>query len=183
LTLDLAVLPFLPAGRGALILILGGLLVLPVSLLMSRVGLRPLSASLQSVQVAGTAGGGSGLGASTVVPAAFIDVTGQVPYHGAGAHAPARPMPPRVATGWSGSAMEHSLRQAVGGTQLVWAAPGHYVVRLGRCNSCARRLAGCEGERAAIERTMGQFLRSVRVLERTCGQRQRGGCTFEITGA
>lgn len=32
----LAALPFLPAGRGALILIFGGLAVLPVSLLLSR---------------------------------------------------------------------------------------------------------------------------------------------------
>ena len=37
----LAALPFLPSGKGAIILILGGLAMLPLSLLGSRVTLRP----------------------------------------------------------------------------------------------------------------------------------------------
>lgn len=52
----LAALPFLPAGRGALILIFGGLAVLPVSLLLSRasaLALRWVAGLEQGVQERG----------------------------------------------------------------------------------------------------------------------------------
>lgn len=52
----LAALPFLPPGKGALILILGGLAVLPVSLLLSR------TASGTQRWIAGIEQGSHGLG-------------------------------------------------------------------------------------------------------------------------
>jgi hypothetical protein len=141
----LQVLPFLPPGRGALILILGGLLVLPVSLLMSRVGSRSGQA---------------------VAPLAFIPVAA-----------------PPAARPWAGTGIERAIRQAVGGTQLLSAAPGHYVVQLNRCDSCIRRVPGCGHERDAIERAVAPYLAAARVSERLCAQeRRRAACTFDIWG-
>jgi hypothetical protein len=151
-----------------LILIMGGLLLLPISLMMSRSGTRPATTRARFAE-AGPAG--------------------------LGAHAAATPAPAPAASGaaypephlatitvWEGSALERAIRQAVGGTRLVSAAPGQYVVRLSHCQSCAHRLVGCELERAAIERAMGAFLRHARVRERSCGQRDRMPCAFELTG-
>ncbi|HUR61799.1 MAG TPA: hypothetical protein VM286_05480 [Candidatus Thermoplasmatota archaeon] len=197
----LAVLPFLPPGRGALILILGGLIVLPFSLLMSRIGAgRPspalhtpqarhpdAGASMQMLTVPGaTAGARRAWEAGSAVAVAPVPVAfHETPHHAAHAPAP-RPEAPAAPAErpWQGTAMERALRTAVGGTTLLAAAPGHYVVSLGRCDSCARRLSGCGLERAAIERAMGPYFRQVAVLERTCAQRRRRAqCTFDIRGS
>lgn len=179
----LSVLPFLPPGRGALILILGGLIVLPFSLLMSRVG---------AARATSAHGGGS---QSILTPyyAASGPQQSMAMRERQDAHAVSdrqgwQPVafhesPQPQARPWQGTAMERALRIAVGATQLVAATPGHYVVRLGRCDSCARRLAGCGRERGAIELAMTPYLRQVRVTETLCSQRQRrASCTFEIRG-
>jgi hypothetical protein len=177
----LEVLPFLPPGRGALILILGGLIVLPFSLLMSRVGAGRAASHAPRVPqpiLAPYYQEGSSMRALAVPkpngsreaanPVAFAEVPHM--------QTQARP--------WQGTAMERALRIAVGATHLLAASPGHYVVSLGRCESCARRLSGCGLERGAIERAMEPYLRRVQVTERACGQRsRRTACTFDIRGA
>ena len=193
----LAVLPFLPPGRGALILIFGGLMVLPVSLLMSRIGSRA-GAGLQFVPVPAdpappahpTRTGHTGVAAHAGYRAMHA-VPAPVPHappasHDGGhrsatstAHGLAQ-RPPLAPALWGGTGLERALRVAVGATQLVSATPGHYVVRLQRCESCARRLAGCEAERSAIERAVAAYLPHPRVTERVCAQRERQSCTFDI---
>lgn len=151
----LQALPFLPAGRGALILILGGLVVLPLSLLLS------------------------GPGKTAVVPA-----NGRPrPAHASPARASAPAGRPQGARGWVGTGLERALRQAVGWTELLEAAPGHYVVRLGRCGSCAARAPACETERSALEGAVGPYLRGARVAESACVQWGGRGCTFDIRGS
>jgi hypothetical protein len=161
----LALLPFLPAGRGALILIFGGLLVLPLSLLMSGAPRRPAPA--QPILFTPTAAP-----APPIPPATSPSVALPVPVA-----FPASPRP------WAGTGLERAIRRAVGATQLLAAAPGHYVVRLGRCDSCNRRLAGCERERAALARAVAPYLQQAQVAERACAQRgRREPCTFDIWG-
>ncbi|MCA1811723.1 MAG: hypothetical protein LC623_06895 [Halobacteriales archaeon] len=188
LALVLGVLPFLPPGRGALILMLGGLVVLPVSLLMSRMGARPVKAQPRHAPLEFVA-----------VPAAPppvqaaqwqpVEAPAQ-PAHAAPVAQAAQALHPRVAhhaaqaaRPWGGTGLERALRQAVGGTHLLLAEPGRYVVRLGRCDSCARHLHACEAERAALQQAVAAYLRDPHVAEVACGRLdRRTTCTFDIRG-
>lgn len=175
--------PFLPTGRGALILILGGLMMLPIALFMSRMGAphapqgRPArqprragdpNAPLAFVPVAP-------IPAPATAPQAWPAATPRWQEAWATPATPARP--------WAGTGLERALRQAVGGTHLLASAPGHYVVRLDACTSCARHAYGCAGERMAIERAVAPYLRDAVVAERACHQQDRRlACTFDIRG-
>jgi hypothetical protein len=186
LALVLGVLPFLPPGRGALILMLGGLVVLPVSLLMSRIGARPVKAQprhapLEFVAVPAAPAAQAAqwqpveLQAHPAQAAPVAQATQALPPHVAHHAVQARP--------WGGTGLERAIRQAVGGTHLLLAEPGRYVVRLGRCDSCARHLHACEAERAALQQAVAAYLRDPHVAEVACGRLdRRTTCTFDIRG-
>jgi hypothetical protein len=193
----LAVLPFLPPGRGALILILGGLMVLPLSLLMARVGSRqparkgrgapmafiPVPAPSQHGHSYVPPANAQPYSAFHPAPAPAVTHSPQ-PTHADGMAWQEVAQPQPVSRPWAGTGMERAIRQAVGWTQLLGAEPGHYVLRLGRCDSCLRRLPGCERERAAIARAVAPYLQNAHVTERACGQRDRrhAPCTFDVQG-
>jgi hypothetical protein len=182
----LAELPFLPPGRGALILILGGLMVLPVSLLLSRPGARPAQAgegrSFLSVPPASRSPASPYASFADLSTSATADPSSAteewpIPWQPVDSPGPGgRP--------WAGTGLERAIRKAVGWTQLLSVEPGHYVVRLGRCDSCLRHTPGCERERAALEGAVRPYLLEARVAERSCAQRDRRAqpCTFDIRG-
>jgi hypothetical protein len=175
--LVLEALPFLPAGRGALILILGGLLVLPIALLFSRGGPRPRPEMAFVPMARPHPPARPAQQAPPTYPAQ--------PTHLAQPAQPVQPAPqPAVpqGRGWAGTGLERALRQAVGWTELVAAEPGRYLVRLGHCGSCARGAPACVEERGALERAVQPYLRHAQVAEQACAQAGGRACTFEIRG-
>lgn len=159
-----AALPFLPRGKGALILILGGMAVLVVSLLWSS--LVPRSAGVRGR-------------ASSRAHAFFAPAS--APPSRAPAMTPSQSVPP-----WIAGVIELANREGLGRAALIMDGEARPVLRLSNCRTCQRRgtALGCEHERVTLERLVRTFMASGRVLEVSCNADRRGTCTFELhTGA
>ncbi len=159
-----AALPFLPRGKGALILMLGGMLVLTFSLLWSFV--TPRRQGAQGLQTGTRV-------IPNVLPGEFLRPPG----------APARD---RVrfdaGTYWIRSVLSTAARAGLGRPELVQSGPGRHVIRLSNCRSCheRRRGAGCEEERGTLEQVMQTFAPRGRVVELSCSVGTPIACTFEL---
>ncbi|MHB8632904.1 MAG: hypothetical protein ACYDBQ_02890 [Thermoplasmatota archaeon] len=149
--------PFLPVGKGALILILGGLLMLAFSFVM-------------------------GTGSRTVPPSR---ATPGRPAPRAALLVPPPSRPP-AATNWVGSALERALRVEVGPTTASAPGSGSLVVVVEDCLSCTSRIrrrgGGCPGEASAIERAVRLTYRKATALEIACRASGAPRCSFELHG-
>lgn len=158
--------PFLPHGKGALILILGGMVVLCFSLLWSfltpaRRG--PFPARPSSGRVVSGAHPGRAL--ATPPPASPVAVA--VAYQG---------------TPWIRAVLATAGRAGLGRAELRLSGPGRHVIVLSNCRSCRgrRRGFGCEHERGMLEHVMRAFAPHGRVVETACNSASTGACTFEL---
>lgn len=160
-----AALPFLPRGKGALILMLGGMLVLTFSLLWSFI--TPRRQVMQPVRN----------GTRTVQP---------VPRGEAFPQTPGAPPRSRVlfdtGTYWIRSVLSTAARAGLGRPELVQSGPDRHVIRLSNCKSCheRRRGPGCELERRTLEQVMQTFAPRGRVVELSCNAGTPISCTFEL---
>lgn len=167
-----AALPFLPRGKGALILILGGLAMLAVSLLSARfssgrVRLIPAATSTQGYRV------------------------GQPPAHTMATQTAARRHTRAVASAatvhlpaWVAGIEGQVERMQLGQGHVVRADADHCVVELAGCGSCRTRRRGaprgCAEERRSIEQAVAVRAPWARVTEVACDAAGDGSCTFEI---
>lgn len=188
-----AAMPFLPRGKGALILIQGGLVVLGFSLLWSL--LTPRGAPV--VQ-----GGGATPRRAVIVqpptrPVQFLERPTQpilkqfqkqtwteVP-----ARAPAfvpvpNPTPvQQTSANWVGSVLEKAMRPRVGRTRLLSANPQWFILTVNACRSCRERSkgpSGCAVERAHIEECIRPTAPKAVVTEVSCNLLGHGACTFKV---
>lgn len=162
----LAALPFLPRGKGALILILGGIMILALSLFWSL--FRPRRG--QATQQGKT---------QPREQAARLDSSAPGPW----ADAPARfGAALQFGASWVGALMVTAARAGLGRPELLTSDPLRHVLLLADCRSCRRprRGSGCEYERDALERVMRAFEPNGRVIELVCNQHRGGACTFEL---
>lgn len=159
-------IPFLPRGKGALILIFGGMAVLTFSLLWSSVLHRRSAAIEPDVQ----------------------DTTSTRPTRGSLsirlAETPPPPLgvPPDTRVAWLRTVMATAARAGLGQAELVQSESLRHVVLLTNCRACRgrRRGSGCEHERRLLEQIMRTFAPQGRVVELTCNAGRRGACTFEL---
>lgn len=155
---------FLPRGKGALILILGGMVVLTFSLLLSSFVRRRSADDMEGRS-----------GSRKARPARNSFATRPVAPAAGGISSPA-PEP------WMRAVMATASRAGLGRPELLESEPLRHVVFLADCRACRgrRRGSGCEHERSILERVMRTFAPQGRVVELTCNADRRGGCTFEL---
>lgn len=157
-------LPFLPRGKGATILLLGGLAVLCSSLLWSLA--RP-----RGRPSAGSSGrwGNAGLAAIRSLPS---------PTRLGSPSGDAKQQPR-----WLRAVMSDASRQGMAGIRLVQAGRNHAVLRPLACASCrlgSRPMHGCERERSILDRLLAAHARGGRVVEVACSATGRTPCSFEL---
>lgn len=160
-----AATPFLPRGKGALILMLGGMLVLTFSLLWSfivprRPGVQPLRSGTRIIPSAARGQTFLKPQASPSKASVFLD---------AGAY-------------WIRSILSTAARAGLGRPELLHSEPLRHVIRLYNCRSCVerRRGVGCEHERRTLEQVMQAFAPRGRVVELSCNAGNPVSCTFEL---
>lgn len=151
----LLALPFLPVGRGALILILGGVSTLSLSLILLLV--RPRRIPDGAKQPSGGAGRMAGLVERTL-------------------RGPLKVKP---------GSWHHALqvRAAAGGIRNLnfqVAEGNHCLVLVEGCVSCRRGRNGCDRERRTIERAIRVLHRRARVVEVSCRLSNKPQCAFLI---
>lgn len=161
-----AALPFLPRGKGALILILGGMAALALALLWSFLGPRPhrdrTSRPTRSRPMVGVAHGGLVARAVATRDAnqAIMD--------------PGAP--------WVRTVISTAVHAELGKPKLIQSEPGRHTIHLSNCRTCRtrRRGHGCEQERGILERAVKTFAPRGRVVEVKCSTDPRGSCTFVL---
>ena len=157
-------LPFLPRGKGAAILIMGGMALLAFSLCWSMLVLRTARSTLRS-------------------QARARGSPRQAPSPPAG-HTPGPVMGIRVP--WLGTVLATAVRSGIGEPQITRLETNRQVLRLDNCRACRGRRGapGCERERAALERVLCAMSPHAEVTEIACNTDRKGACTFELwTGA
>lgn len=158
--------PFLPQGKGALILILGGMATLALALLWSFFGPRPHRGAMlrptRSRPMIGVAHGGL--------------VTRTVAARGA------NPTIMDSGAPWVRTVMSTAVHAELGKPALVHSESGRHTIQLSNCRTCRtrRRGNGCEHERGILERAVKTFAPRGRVVELTCNSDPRGTCTFVL---
>lgn len=159
--------PFLPAGKGALILVLGGFVMLGLALLAALFAPRPTSlpVPLRRNLIRQTA------------PVSFMSATPPAQPQGlvrAGANAP---------NGWAWAFERAAEQLPMGQGHVVDADGARCVYVLDRCASCVRHTRGrhgCERERNALQRAIQRLEPRALVSETACDVNGRATCTFEI---
>jgi hypothetical protein len=147
-------IPFLPPGKGGLILILGGLTMLALALLLLTV--RP-----------GRIPGGSRLASGPVGQTMALDLGA------AQAPALAEPEP------WHRSLCVQASRRGAHRVNLLHTSPDSCIVVVESC-SCVRR-GRCSAERRAITTSARQIRRHARVREICCRVGGTARCAFEVS--
>lgn len=162
----LGAVPFLPRGKGALILILGGLAALVLSLLWSVVAPR------SHHRVAPRATGSR--------PKVRIAPRGLATRAAAARNAEQVHMDPGAF--WVRTVMSTAAHAGLGRPALVESEPGRHTILLTDCCTCRnrRRGHGCERERGILERAMKSFAPRGRAVELACNTGRRGSCTFVL---
>lgn len=161
----LAALPALPHGKGASILILGGLLMLTVALVWSM--LQP-----------------------TVLPASH-DAPGDRRQHRPVAQTAPQPSGAMPHVDWNAPQATHRLeplleaarQRGIGRMTVLATWPGRSLVRLDECPSCRRHAnPGKECREAArmLREAAQQLGDQVTTEERRCRSRGHGACVFEV---
>ena len=146
----------LPPGKGALILILGGLVVLGLVLLFVRFG----SASAHEAPRGHPRSEARSFVATLQGPKAF-----------------------RAVPHWVSGLDGELDRRHLGHGRLLLADAGRCVIQLEGCASCrtaGSRMHACERERSAIEALVRAGAPGARVSEIACDVAGQGRCTFEI---
>ncbi|MES2154724.1 MAG: hypothetical protein V4510_06265 [bacterium] len=170
----IAAIPFLPAGKGALILILGGLAMLTVCVLFARFHAGPQAAHDQSGQ------------ARMASPPPRRNARPQ----GATVRrvAPTAPLPPSPATPgvvprWVAGLERAAAVMHLGAGRIVSADDDRCLFLLSGCGSCRMGRKGghgCDRERKAIGRALRSQAPRVHVSEASCNASGAGACSFEI---
>lgn len=165
----LGALPFLPMGKGALILIAGGGVVMAFSLVWSLFSRRADPASIAAHAPRRR---------PRIMPRRTVAPANHAPW--LVSHSQALPPVER----WMTSVMSNVARQGLGRPRLVSAEPGHQVLFMVGCRSCSDRrpdATGCDRERAVLEEELRAFAPTGRVVETRCDEtRTQGGCTFDL---
>lgn len=163
LDLPVAARPFLPAGRGGLILILGGLNMVVVALLL-------LLASSPSRAPAPV--GMSGARRRQVAPRPRGGPAG------GGARRSAPSMDERTRR-----LVQGAMHRQIGSPHVLVAARDRCTLRLHGCRGCESRGAahGCARERTALQEIGYGIAPGTRVREFACRGRGDDGCWFEVT--
>ena len=160
-----AALPALPLGKGAVILILGGLVALVLSLAWSL--LSPRAAAAPHVARA-FSGHAAALAANGSMAAAHIVRVG----------APAVELPT-----WLERVSDATLHMGFGNLRIVGADGASFLVTLTACRSCHRQgngSAGCALEARSLERAVRVFAPHAVASEVRCHDRGQGLCVFEL---
>lgn len=160
----LGALPFLPRGKGAAILILGGMALLAFSLCWSMLVLRSARSTLR-------------------IQARTRNHPRQTPRPTA-AKTPSLVMGIRVP--WLGTLLATAVRSGLGEPEIIGVEPNRQVLRLDNCRGCRGRQksSGCERERADLERVIRSLSPNAEVTETACNLGRKGACNFELrTGA
>lgn len=160
--LGIAALPFLPRGKGATILILGGILVLGLAFLLTLFS--PGRANGSRASRSAHNGAATALAVPIVVrgPSAALN---------------------DKRLGWSGPLIRGVAHAGVQGMTILAVEPERVVVRLDRCRTCERqssRRLQCEPERRLFVRMGRATGQHVEVAELLCRQQGQGTCVFEI---
>lgn len=169
----LADVPFLPAGKGALILMLGGLAMLTFCLLFARFS------SAHAPPVMGNSAQANRNArrpkAAAAAPVVFRPTSA--------------PVAPSAAVGnTSGAEWVAGLERAIelmhlGRGRILSADADRCAFFLSACGSCRRGskgVRGCERERKAIERALRAQAPRVHVSEVACNPSGQGACSFDI---
>jgi len=158
----LAFWPFLPLGKGALILIFGGALMITVSFVW--IGIRPHSRVILEADLE---------------PRPHVSFTSMV----------LEPRPPRpikapaADASWSASFQERAMTIGLPHMEVVTAGPDRCVMIVRHCPSCERlgpHEGGCENERARLERVAHVDIPDAFVTEVTCDLMHSGACVFQV---
>lgn len=164
-TYYIATIRFLPLGKGAVILMLGGFLMLMITLLWSLMMPRPGPVGTGPRQVA----------TGRAPPRAMFGPGG-----GAVATRPvARPR-------WLVSVDTAARRARLGHVEVVGSSAGRPRLRLTECQSCRGRgsIEGCTAERDVIGRAVVVTEPEATVVEVSCRAHDGETCVFEVrTGA
>lgn len=167
---------FLPTGKGALILILGGLVMLAVTAILARVMAGPPAPPAPSRT-----------DRTAVVRRKPSRPRSRPPSTGrAGAGASTRK--PGASTRKRGAQWADGLERAVqakhrGAGRVTSADRTRCFFVLDDCRSCRhhrKRRDGCERERASIQKAVQGLAPRARVVEKSCNPARKGVCIFEI---
>lgn len=168
----------LPMGKGALILVFGGLFALASSLFLAMFSPRPQPA-----------GAPHRAGAQEVrfTSASTAAVQDRPRTQGRG-RGRGRPRPrPMASSGrpWHDTLSEETRRCGYGQAEIVASGGGIWRIRLTACRSCRTRTVrssreGCRSERRTIERVVRDVMPKAEVFETTCRSRLQDACIFEV---
>lgn len=147
--------PFLPPGRGGLILIFGGISMLSCALWFLMVAPAPIPDGAKHPS--------GGVGRLVGQTQRSMDA-----------------VVPVLPGSWHQSLQFRAAAAGIG--QLTFQAVGNRrcVVVIGSCRSCQRRRAACEHERRCLERSARCLDRRARVEEICCRVQDRPQCAFLI---
>lgn len=166
-----AVLPFLPQGKGATILILGGILVVAFAFVLSLFSGRAEPSAGRRSTYAGVSAVARGH-----APRLEQARTAPLPVHQA-------PDSDDAYLGWARPVVRAASSAGIGPMTVLNADPERVVVRLDGCGSCQRgihRGNGCVGELSVMVTAVVDTRTSARVEEVMCHQWGHGVCVFEI---
>ncbi len=167
----LAAVPFLPNGKGALILILGGLAMLAFSLFIARLSSGPVPPSTFGLVAQRR---------SNVAPVVFRAITGpKTDEQNVGTATEISPPGAEWVAGLEASVE----RLRLGRGRILRTDSDRCLFFLADCKTCRNRRAGehgCDRERKLIEGAVRRVASRARVTEMSCDSSGQGACTFEI---
>lgn len=202
-------LPFLPPGKGGMILIMGGLAVLSVALFWSLLATRssaghavadgPLMSAQQRMGARGHTGArrpprprGTAADRRPQAAPQTVQVPRQAPSApaaqapGGQAHVQTRQVRGSHASGhapWAVALADAAPLHGLGETWVLRSDERRCLLLLRHCPGCrtrSRRRGGCREERHAIARAARPLAGRVEVVEVYCKPRRRRGCAFEV---